>query len=68
MWLAVASQDREPALRVLQSHWDLAAGEHGRRADANVIDLDASQHTCPACETVFAAGLARCPGCGLRLG
>jgi hypothetical protein len=33
-----------------------------------VIDLDAEEVTCPACQFTFATGPRECPDCGLFIG
>jgi predicted amidophosphoribosyltransferase len=38
-----------------------------RAADA-VVDRDAEQATCPACQATFRLPATRCPDCGLHFG
>jgi len=68
MWLAVASQEAERAVALIQSLWERELDDEGRRAAAAVIDLDSDTRTCPACCATFAAGPEKCPECGLFIG
>jgi len=40
--------------------------EDSKRAAQHVIDLDASENSCPACLEPMPGGASRCPSCGLR--
>jgi len=52
----------------MEHNWTEQFDAAGRRAVSSVVDLDAPTRTCPACETNYAAGPVKCPGCGLFLG
>jgi tRNA(Ile2) C34 agmatinyltransferase TiaS len=40
-----------------------------KRAAQSVVDLDADETVCPACETRFETdSVSRCPECGLNFG
>ena len=66
--LAVAGQDVESALVIIESRWrSLLEGEQAASADI-VLDFSAEQMTCPACLESFSTGPEECPSCGLYLG
>jgi predicted amidophosphoribosyltransferase len=52
----------------VHDHWARDLSPEERAAADSVVDLDAEEATCPACQTVFETAASRCPGCGLRLG
>jgi hypothetical protein len=66
--LAVAREDLDRAIAVLDQHRLSGMDEVERRAAARVADFDAAETTCPACEAVFSTAAKRCPDCGLNFG
>jgi hypothetical protein len=47
----------------------MKAGDRAGEPAAGIVDLDAEETSCPACETKFATkGVTRCPECGLNFG
>ncbi|MEM7201405.1 MAG: hypothetical protein AAF628_14135 [Planctomycetota bacterium] len=68
MWLAVAGHQRDAALQMLDQRWLDGLDDAGRQAAQTVVDLEAEQTTCPACQTVFQPTEPRCPDCGLAFG
>ena len=66
--LAVASQDVQRVMQLLEDRWrDLLEGDQGNSADI-VLDFSSQEMTCPACLTTFPTGPDECPSCGLFLG
>ncbi len=65
--LAVANEEAPRAIEVIQAHMNEGLDEAAIRATRAVVDLDAEESTCPACEATIPQGTPRCPGCGLRL-
>jgi rubrerythrin len=51
----------------LRADWYANATDEERRANEQVVDLDAAEITCPACGETFASGPSECPECGLGL-
>jgi predicted amidophosphoribosyltransferase len=47
---------------------DRGLTEAERAAADTVVDFDADETTCPACQTPFRPPAARCPECGLHFG
>jgi predicted amidophosphoribosyltransferase len=68
VWLAVAGSHYETARRALWEHERQAMNEVGKRAADAVVDRDAEQATCPACQATFRLPATRCPDCGLHFG
>lgn len=71
MWLAVANQDIDGAVRALQTWADeelvaLIPDPEVRRRATSLVDLDAEASTCPACSGDVPKGAERCPSCRLR--
>jgi hypothetical protein len=65
MWLAVASQEAERAVLLMEKFWERGLDEDALRSVAAAIDLDSDSRTCPACMATFDAGPEKCPECGL---
>ena len=53
-WLAVASPDVDRARRVLQERDAAELTDDERRIAETVVDFDAEETVCPACESRFA--------------
>lgn len=59
----------EAAREAIENHWDSELPETERYAPVEVMDFDAGEATCPACQTPFpTADATRCPECGLNFG
>ena len=66
IWLAVAGPDVERALALHRAHLEEMVRKEGLPVRDAVVDLDAEETQCPACQTTFrTAGVTRCPDCGL---
>jgi len=65
--LAVAGEHSLMARELLDSWFDAGLDEEARIMASSVIDLDASESTCPACTGTIPQGSSRCPSCGLRI-
>jgi uncharacterized protein with PIN domain len=64
--LAVASEDAEACVAVIQRSWAEGQDAEVVAAASVAIDLDADEATCPACQGTIPSGSERCPECGLR--
>lgn len=62
--LAVASNQAQEALRVIQANEDARLGSYERSAIAAVEQLDGD--TCPACLEPLGEATSTCASCGLR--
>ena len=59
----------QQARAAIEAHWNQDLDEAELAAVGTVVDLDAEQATCPACDTPFPTSDApRCPECGLNFG
>lgn len=52
----------------MRDHWAQGLDPSILAAAEGTIDLDAEEASCPACGACFVPTVARCPGCGLRIG
>jgi hypothetical protein len=68
VWLAVPEGDAERALQLVEARQREGMSEVERQAADTVIDHDRDENVCPACQTPFRGGPARCPECGLSFG
>ena len=68
MWLAVAGQDLQRALGVMEEEYLGELDEVGRKCATAVVDVTQDTRQCPACMAEYAAGPLKCPECGLFIG
>ena len=52
----------------MAEYQDAHLTDEERQAAHTVVDLDADESSCPACQTAFDPKLGRCPECGLNFG
>ena len=68
LWLAVASEDAEPAARAIRERWAKGLDAEALACAEREVDLDAAEAACPACGEAFETSSLRCSACGLRFG
>jgi hypothetical protein len=53
-------------MALVEEQWASGTSAEALAAASRVVDLDAEESACPACEEPVPGGARRCPGCGLR--
>lgn len=53
-------------MAVVEEQWAGGTSAQALAAASLVVDLDAEESTCPACEGRVPGSAPRCPSCGLR--